>query len=282
MRLKNYPLFETNDPDEANERLSRAFRSRTRVFSPKFSLGMRSVSLSRLIVTSTDSEAARETWIERNHSPYHWLIFHRRGGMRYRVDGGGFGDLGPGEGRLFSPGSDLACAMSGDSPIENIGIAIPTRYLREQAERIFGGPLKESFTPTGVFDAGSAAARMIGRMLNDLDRPDSDLARRTLTGQDAEQGLVAAIIRETPNNYRPLIERPPRDTVFERNVRRAERWMLAHLMESFTIADVAHAIGVSVRALEVAFGRYRGCRPGDFRRFMRAQYKLWEKTHNRS
>lgn len=278
MRLQNYPIFQTSDPDEANARLTEEFHSRTRVFSPRFSFAISGVALSRLRVTYITSRAARETWTEYASAPYS-IIARRRGGMRCRVRGFPEFDFEPGQIRLFSPSGELTCAVSDDAPLENIGISIPADYLRQQAERIAGHPIERPFEPTGAFDARSAVGRRIEWMLNDLEGSDSVFARDAASGRgDPEGDLVAAIIEQTPNNFRELLERPGRVIVSMRHVRLAEEWMMAHLMTPFTIADAAHAAGIGVRALEKAFARYRGCRPGDFRRFMREKYSLWERS----
>lgn len=275
MRLSNYAPFQTADPEEANRQFAREFQSRTRVFSPRFSLVLRGVKLSQIRVTSYATQGERETWTEYANAPYS-LIIRRGGGMRYRLTGESASDFEPGQIRLFAPDGELFCTMSGEAPVENVGVIIPAETLQREAERIVGHPGRP-FHSTGVFDARGAVGRRIEWMLNDLESRDSALAGQTRNGVASELNLITAIVEQTPNNYRSLIERGDRTFVSMWHIKRAEEWMLAHLFHPFTIADVAHAVGISKRALEKAYRKFRSRSPNDFRRSMLASYSGWER-----
>lgn len=276
MRLGNYPLFQTTDPEEANKQFTREFQSRTRVFSPRFSLAMRSVKLSVIGVSSTVSQGERETWTEYANAPYA-LIVRRTGRMRARLHSEKMVDFEPGQIRLFPPDAELFCAMSAESAVENVGVAIPAEYLRQQAERIIGHPVDRPFRSTGVFNIRSAVGQRIEWILNDLDAADSSYARNARNGALSELNLITAIIEQTPNTYRSLIERKDRTYVSMWHIRRAEEWMLAHLFQPFTIADAAHAAGIGKRALEKHYRKFRDKTPTDFRNAMLAHYKAWDR-----
>lgn len=280
MRLANYPVFQSNDPEEANKRFARTFHSRTRVLSPRFSVAMRSVKLSQVSVVSTVSRAARETWTESHGAPYS-VIFRRGGAMRCHLRGSKEFDFEAGQIRLFAPTCELRCSISGDSDLDNVGIMIPADFLQQQAERIVGHSVGQPFEPTGLFDTRYAAGRRIEWILNDLETPDSAFRQQLRNGRNSEENLITALVEQTPNNYRALLERHDRTIVSNWHIRRAQEWMLAHLLDPqpFTIADVAHSVGISKRALEKGFKKFRdGHTPDDFRKAMLASYANWESS----
>lgn len=272
MRLSNYPAFQTTDPEEANKQFAHEFHSRTRIFSPRFSLFMRSVKLRQISVVSTVSRAERETWTESRGAPYS-LIFRRGGTMRCRLRGGREFDFEPGQIRLFAPDCDLRCSIRGDSDLDNIGIIIPAEYLQQQAERIVGHPVELPFDSTGLFDVRCAAGRRIEWMLNDLETADSAFYRQKLNGRNSEENLITALVEQTPNSYRPLLERNDRTIVTMWHIDRAREYILAHLLEpSSTIADAAHSAGIGLRALERSYKMRYGRTLRDFREAMRARF----------
>jgi transcriptional regulator GlxA family with amidase domain len=107
--------------------------------------------------------------------------------------------------------------------------------------------------------AGATIRRMFDFLFAELEHPDT-----LLTGQIAirslEGNLALCLLLGLPHNYTERLGRQ-KAAAAPGNVRRAEAFMRANAGMPLTIADIAEAAGCSVRALQIAFQRFRGTTP---------------------
>ena len=107
--------------------------------------------------------------------------------------------------------------------------------------------------------AGATIRRMFDFLFAELEHPDT-----LLTGQIAirslEGNLALCLLLGLPHNYTERLGRQ-KAAAAPGNVRRAEAFMRANAGMPLTIADIAEAAGCSVRALQIAFRRFRGTTP---------------------
>jgi AraC-like DNA-binding protein len=75
-----------------------------------------------------------------------------------------------------------------------------------------------------------------------------------------EQALIATVLFEHPNSYTALIC-AARGGAVARYVRRAEEFIRTNPSLDITIESLAREQGVSIRTLQLAFKRFRGCSP---------------------
>lgn len=134
--------------------------------------------------------------------------------------------------------------------------------LEDHARLLEGGAdavrLTEDCTVSLASQAGSSLARYLAFVWGELNRGGGILNSR-MAAKEIEDGLIAALIwalEETP----PDIVRD----VPDRRVKRAEEYLMAHLCESVTRADLAAHCGMSIRTLSRAFVKCHGMGPIEY------------------
>jgi len=91
-----------------------------------------------------------------------------------------------------------------------------------------------------------------------LEHPDT-LLTNEIAIRSFEENLTLALLLGLPHNYTEGLLR--QKAAAPGNVRRAEAFMRANAGMPLTIAEIAEAAGCSVRALQIAFQRFRGTTP---------------------
>ena len=99
-------------------------------------------------------------------------------------------------------------------------------------------------------------------LVNELDTPASPLAHDGKARQHAERLLLSLFV-ECLSEAVPEAMETIRDIGLAQ-VRRAEAWIDANLTEPIGMEEVAAAIGVGIRSLQISFKRVRGCSPHAF------------------
>jgi transcriptional regulator GlxA family with amidase domain len=102
--------------------------------------------------------------------------------------------------------------------------------------------------------------RSLDRLL-DTERP-SPIATRSLT-----EYAISLLLEKHPNNYSRFIEH--RETLSDRAVRDAQRFILENADRAITVADVAAFVGCSIRALHDGFCEHLGGTPRTYLYFAR-------------
>lgn len=111
-------------------------------------------------------------------------------------------------------------------------------------------------------EPSAGLVRLVEFIAGELDRPATPITTPALRA-NLQDALLTALLHCAPHAQHALAAAPgPR--IVPGSVRRAEAYMEAHAAAPITVADVAAAVEVSLRALQVAFQRYRGSSPGQF------------------
>jgi len=107
--------------------------------------------------------------------------------------------------------------------------------------------------------AGATIRRMSDFLFAELEHSDT-LLTNEIAIRSFEDNLALSVLLGLPHNY---IERLGRQKAAAApgNVKRAEEFMRANASVPLTIVEIAQAAGCSVRALQVAFQRFRGTTP---------------------
>ena len=111
--------------------------------------------------------------------------------------------------------------------------------------------------------------------------PDTDRAGAELAGSAAVLSVPAAletvtnmsahlVLARRPHSDSERPQRPPSPAI-PRQLRRAEAFIEAHAGEPISVTDIAAAAGCSVRALQIAFRRFRDTTPLAARRDARLE-----------
>lgn len=140
---------------------------------------------------------------------------------------------------------------------------VPPRRLRDRLEVLLDGQNVKSFAFQPAFDQrqgpGATIRNMLAFLFAELGRADSllanDIARRSF-----EDNLALCLLLGLPHSHTARLQQQ-KGAAAPRHVRRAEEFMRANADTQLTIAEIARAAGSGVRALQMAFDRFRGTTP---------------------
>ena len=204
---------------------------------------------------------------------YVLVIYEWGGALRERGVPSG---SGAGRGRPVRPerGGDIERDRGQHNQV--LAIRMPADLLQREARSLDGRPLRAPFAVSGPIPASSPVLHVADFFIDVLERPGGLFDGRSLAARELECAFLAVLIENTPNNYRELVERHSGDVASAAHVRRAEEYIEAHLLEPFTLGDLAAVAGVIGRALKQAFVRYRGIPPLAVRREWRLNRARWQ------
>jgi len=140
---------------------------------------------------------------------------------------------------------------------------VSARLIREKLEVLLNGQEVKSLAFQPLIDQTHGAGGTIGRLLRflfvELAHSDSLLTNEIVT-RSLEETLALCLLLGLTHNYsQRLLEQ--RVAAAPGNVRRAEEFMHANASAPLSITEIAHAAECSVRALQMAFRRFRGTTP---------------------
>ena len=144
-----------------------------------------------------------------------------------------------------------------------LNLWIPPRRLHDRLEVLLDGQNVKSFAFQPAFDQrhgpGATIRNMLDFLFLELERSDSLLANEIAT-RTFEDNLALCLLLGLPHSHTERLLQQ-RGAAAPRHVRRAEEFMRANTSAPLTIADIAQAAGCSIRALQMAFDRFRGTTP---------------------
>lgn len=184
-----------------------------------------------------------------------------------------------GTGRLVLPGSDEPAignaatgVIRGSEPgtrstssdaSTRLNLWLPAGLLRRKLETLLDGQRVETVAFQPSFDqtrgAGATIRRMIEFLFAEFEHSDSLLANE-IAIRSFEDNLALALLLGLPHEHSAGLQRQ-KTAAAPGNVKRAEAFMRAHAAMPLTIAEIAAAAGCGVRALQLAFQRFRGTTP---------------------
>jgi len=171
------------------------------------------------------------------------------------------GEWGPGIGVLYQERPGMRVAISD----QHMGLAfdLPRARIAEILGALIERPVAENFAFDAAFslttEPGASVARIAGFIEQELSIPDSPLAQGQ-SPHPLEDLLIRSLLIAQRHSYSHLLERPA-PAPAPASVRRAEAYMRAHAHEPLTIEMVAAAAGISVRALQTGFQKFRDTTP---------------------
>jgi AraC-like DNA-binding protein len=142
-------------------------------------------------------------------------------------------------------------------------LRLPTALLRRKLEALLDWQRVGSLAFQPVFDQTCGAGAMIRRMAEflfaELEHSDT-LLTNEIAAHSFEDNLVLSVLLALPHNYTGRLARQ-NAAAAPGNVKRAEAFMQANAGTPLTIVEIAEVAGCSVRALQIAFQRFRGTTP---------------------
>ena len=184
-----------------------------------------------------------------------------------------------GEGRLILPGADEAVIgdtatglMRNNEPgtwsaqsdrSSRMGLWVPTSLLHRKLEALLDGQRAEFAGFSNEFDqrrgTGATIRRMAGSLFAELAESDS-LLTNEIAIRSFEEHLTLCLLLGLPHSYSERLLRQ-QTAAAPANVKRAEEFMHTNASSPLTIEAIADAAGCSIRALQLAFRRFRGTTP---------------------
>jgi AraC-like DNA-binding protein len=191
-----------------------------------------------------------------------WIIMFEQGAGKLVVPGSdepAVGNAATGLIRNNEPGT-WSAQSDGSS---RLGLWVPLKLLRQRLEALLDGQRVEFVRFSSEFDKTRGAGATIRRMLNflftELGHADSMLTNEVAI-QSYEEHLAWGLLLGLPHSHSDRLLRR-RAAAAPANVKRAEEFMRANAREPLTIEAIANPAGCSVRALQLAFRRFRGTTP---------------------
>jgi AraC-like DNA-binding protein len=160
-------------------------------------------------------------------------------------------------------------------PSRSFALRIDRRFVDAALQRRLQGmpPLHEWAREFPIDRGPGASLRALVRWLADeLDRPGSALNDSPQAIAHIEKAIRALLLDCLTQIYPRELRGEP--TVAPASLKRIEEWMDANVEEAIGVEDMASVAGISVRGVQAAFRKYRGCTPSDallLRRLARAR-----------
>ena len=191
-----------------------------------------------------------------------WIIVFQRGAGRLGRPGSqepAIADTATGLIRNNEPGtwsahSDGSCRT---------GLWIPAVLFYRRLEALLDGEQIGSFAFRSTFDVtrcpGTTIRRLIDWLFAELAESDTLLANEAAF-RSFQEHLLLCLLLGLPHSHSERLSRQ-QTAAAPANVKRAEEFMRGNARETLTIDVIASAAGCSVRALQLAFHRFRGATP---------------------
>ena len=190
------------------------------------------------------------------------IVVFEQGGARFILPGGDEPAIvNPSAGAIYSDEPGFRATTSDSN--SRLMLTLPARLLHQKLKSLLDGRRLGSLEFRPVFDATRGAGATIRRMINslfaELARSDSLLANE-IAIRSFEEHLTLCLLLGLPHSHSEQVSQQQTPAA-PANVNRAEKFMYANACEPLTIEAIANAAGCSVRALQLAFRRFRGTTP---------------------
>jgi AraC-like DNA-binding protein len=143
------------------------------------------------------------------------------------------------------------------------GLCVPAVLFYRRLETLLDGEQIGSFAFRPTFDTtrcpGTTIRRMIDWLFAELAEGDTLLENETAI-RSFQEHLLLCLMLGLPHSHSERLSRQ-RTAAAPVNVKKAEEFMRSNAREPLTIEVIASAAGCSVRALQLAFHRFRGATP---------------------
>jgi Transcriptional regulator containing an amidase domain and an AraC-type DNA-binding HTH domain len=251
--------LETDDLDRAREFVSGVWERHTSVMRRGRVYGLRwneaTLTNTTLSFMTTPSRIRVEC---APVSDCYRITMHEKGGLSHRINGYETVSTTT-QAVVHSPGQELQIDTE---PFRTLLLGFDGAFVRQALFDRFGRvpPSDELAREVSLTSLAGVSLRSLCRwMAVELDRP----GRGSLGSLVAVGNLEGTLLTLFLNCLTESQEIPKRqlEEVAEARVSRVEDWIDAHLGEAIRVDTLAKVANASVRALENAFRRYRGCTP---------------------
>lgn len=179
--------------------------------------------------------------------------------------------LRPGGAMVFNTPDDNEIRFVDSPGFRNINLCVSRASLAHFLREEFGLPLGENIAfdvqPVTTTGGLSYLLDYIRWLCSQFDDPEASLvARGRHIARHAHDMLLSQLISCVRNNYQDMYGARNACEVAPGYIRKAEEYMRAHATDPLTMAEVAHAVGIASRTLQLGFQRHRNYSAGEFLR----------------
>lgn len=179
----------------------------------------------------------------------------------------------PGRAALLNP--HRPTTMIWDETCRQVLLRVDRGAFQAHLARLLGMPPARPLTFRGATDLrdprGAALRALVLHLVAEADAGRPLLAPGSLLGRQIEAALMTGLLEAHDHDCREALLERRVPELAPRLVRQAEDYMRAHLDQPLALDDVAAAVGVSARALQYAFRRFRDTTPMAFLRAARLE-----------
>lgn len=269
--LCRHPYFATRDPDVAGAAICRDFAPATvKPRQPRdYYLDVNHVSRGPFAISCSASSGYTIDMAPIGTAYVLLLPITGRGEVRYGRDST---VLAAGTaGAMVSP--HRACSFRFGNGFSHFVVRIPAmqvdNHLRTLVGRGMQAPPEFSLPVTDARGTLQSLTRLVAFFVGEMDQQDT-LLHAEAVFRRAEDLIVTALVEHQAHSYSHLLSAPP-SAASVQQVRDAEAYLEAHCHKPLRMHDVADALGISLRSLQMSFKTHRGCSPSHFLRRVRLQ-----------
>jgi AraC-like DNA-binding protein len=277
--LSEHRIFASGDLDEGTQFAGQVWeRNRTiKTDDLRYAIRWNQLDMEKVGFSYIENDCAVEVTAQGPLSDHFRVLFHEDGSIGHSVNGKKF-DSHARNAVMHAPGTDLHLDIN---PFKLLLLTVDGSVIRSAMRQRFRKlqPFSEwvGSLPDGArLDTLRSTARW---MASEVERASSPLGEPGKPRLHAQRLLVSLIV-ECLSEASPTGSEPVQD-ISQAQVHRAEEWIDAHLTDVIGIDEVATAIGVGIRSLQLSFRRVHDCSPHEFvieRRLEAARQKLLAAT----
>lgn len=163
---------------------------------------------------------------------------------------------------VYRTGSDARIISPEHSRLNLFAVKIERAAVHATLEDLLGRQIQETVRFRGVLDLAGPDGRAWWSLLVNTHRSQllGSMMRDPRMAAPLTSSLVTGLLTLTPNQFSEEL-RAPVATAAPSVVARAVEFIHTHAAEPLTVADIARAVGLSVRTLQRSFGRHTATSP---------------------
>jgi len=271
--LAAYELFQTRDLDEARERVASVFcpHRLDRIGKGQFHARHHHLAGERISLNFIDYGA--KTLISPGCLRDFYLFQLPLSGAAAIHNGADSYCSDAGRAALLNP--HLPTTMIWGEGCAQVLLRIDRVAFNTHLAQMLGRRTDRPLAFTGAFDLtgprGAAIRALVLHLVGEADAGRAALGQGSLMGRQIEAALMTGLLEAHHHNFSDALLRSHNTELAPKLVRQAEELMLARIDHPLALIDVAEAVGVSARALQYAFRRFRNTTPMAFLRQARLE-----------
>jgi len=270
--LAAHALFQSNDLDEARERVAAVFcPHRLDTIGRGAKMSARHHHLRGDRVSLNYIEYGAKTLIAPGNLNHFYLMQIPLSGGAAIVNGSDSYVTVPGQAAVLNP--QVPTTMIWEEGTRQILLQIDRLAMTEHLSAQLGHRAEDALTFLGQMDlttgAGATLCQMVMFLVSEADQGRIALGAG-LMGRQVEGMLISGLLEAHRHDYRDRLGRV-RAAPRPRHLRLAEAYIEAHLDQALTVDDIAAAAGISTRGLQLVFRQYRDTTPLNFWRDARLE-----------